>query len=336
VPSIADEYRAARAGCGFLRVAGRRILSVGGPDRARWLHGLCTNDILLLATGRRGDSFQKGERAAVDRTPSGVGCYAVMPTRQGKMAAEFKVRLFEQTILLDTGEAGLFEALGKLIIMEDVKLEDRTADFALFALVGPQARECLRKTFGSVPFLKLFQHAVADGSILSPSPVGFDLQVPARSAPDVAAKLAQAGAVAIGEGAFDIVRIEEGWPRWGVDMDRTVLPMEAALEPVAISYTKGCYVGQEVIQRVKTYSEAPRALVSLAIESDAEPSPGLSLAADGAEVGRITSAAVSPATGRAVALGYVRKEHKEPGRRVTAGGAVALVQRPRWQERMST
>jgi folate-binding protein YgfZ len=321
--------------CAVARIAGRRILSIGGPDRAQWLHGVCTNDILHLATGRRGDSFRKGERARVDKTPAGPGCYAVAANRQGKMIAEFKARLFEQRIQLDTGEPGLLDALSRTIVMDEVDLVDRTAEFAVFTLVGPQARECLKQVYGTIPFLKPFHHVVIGGALISPVMFGIDLQVAAGDAAATQAKLTAAGATALGEAALDALRIEEGWPRWGADLDATVLPMEAGLEPIAISYTKGCYTGQEVIQRVKTYSEAPRALVSLSIESDAEPAPGLALTADGAEVGRVTSAAISPSTGRAVALAYVRKDFKEPGRRVLAGGAIALVSALKWRERLA-
>jgi len=313
--------------CAVARITGRRVLSVGGPDRAQWLHGVCTNDILHLATGRRGDSFRKGERARVDKTPAGPGCYAVAANRQGRMIAEFKVRMFEQRIQLETGEPGLFDALSRTIVMDEVDIVDRTDEFALFTLVGPQARECLKEVYGTIPFLKPFHHTVIAGTLISPAMFGIDVQVAAADAAATQVKLASAGATVLGD--LDALRIEDGWPRWGVDLDATVLPMEAGLEPIAISYTKGCYTGQEVIQRVKTYSEAPRALVSLSIESDAEPSPGLTLTADGAEVGRVTSAVPGSA------LAYVRKDFKEPGRRVLAGGAVALVRALKWRERLA-
>ncbi|HYE98453.1 MAG TPA: glycine cleavage T C-terminal barrel domain-containing protein, partial [Planctomycetota bacterium] len=135
-------------------------------------------------------------------------------------------------------------------------------------------------------------------------------------------KLLAEGAVPMGFEAWERLRINHGYPRWGVDMGPDLLPMEAGLERIAIRYDKGCYIGQEVIQRVKTYSEPPRMLVRL--ELDGPASPGTPVLADGQEVGHVTSARGT------VALALVRKEHKAPGTRLAAGGATAVVRPLPW------
>ncbi len=280
---------------GLYRVPNRHLIEVYGPDRVRWLHNVSTNDILQLATGKRGDSFAKNDRARMDKTPQGRGCFAAICNRQGKMLAECKVRLLEDHILLDTGWSGLLEYLQRLIIMDEVTLEPREAP--------------VYQVFGDMGFNVSSFWFVTEANnrmIASPTPFGTDI---------IGEYMEQSRTIA--ESAYETARIEAGWPKWGVDMDATVLPMEAGLEPIAISYTKGCYVGQEVIQRVKTYSEAPRMLVQL--EGDA-------LAIGEIDGGRVTSVA-----GR-LALAYVKKDLKAPGTRLANG---AVVRELPWWKRLN-
>jgi folate-binding protein YgfZ len=152
---------------------------------------------------------------------------------------------------------------------------------------------------------------------------GYELLAPPDRV-DAVRKLAPAAT----EADYEASRIESGFPRWGVDMGPDLLPMEAGLEPVAIRYDKGCYIGQEVIQRVKTYSEPPRMLVQLAFDGDA-PLAGAAVSAGGEEAGQVTSA-----HGR-LALALVRKEHKAPGAKVEVGGRPAVVGPLPWQARLA-
>lgn len=132
---------------------------------------------------------------------------------------------------------------------------------------------------------------------------------------------------------YEVLRIENGFPKWGRDMGGEELPMEAQLTPIAISYTKGCYLGQEVIQRIKTYGEPPKRLVFLEIEGDSLPPQGTLLRKGGEIVGRVTSSTFSFRLGKNIAMGYVRKECKEPGTLLEIDGfpaAMVCVQRLPW------
>lgn len=321
----------------FYRVTDRHLIEVRGRDRIQWLHNLCTNDILHLATGRRGDTLRKGERVRLDRTPPGRGCYAAFTNRQGKMVAEAKVRLFPDHVLLESGEPKLLETLGGHVIMEDVEVRARQAPIhqmfgAAIAELFPGLPAVAFPTIpgksgtaeaGPLP-LFWFHHVLEKDLLISPTPFGVDL-VGAFSPPQT-----------ISEEEYEARRIEAGWPRWGVDMDSSVLPMEAGLEPVAVSYTKGCYLGQEVIQRVKTYSEPPERLVSLSISGTDVPARGARILADGKEAGRVTSATRLPATGAVVGLGYVRKGFTSPGTTVTIAPETAAAVRPlAWHAKLS-
>jgi folate-binding protein YgfZ len=155
---------------------------------------------------------------------------------------------------------------------------------------------------------------------------GCDLWIKPAIAPTLGQFFAL-GLTPVGFETYERLRIANGFPRWGMDMGPDLLPMEAGLEPLAISYTKGCYIGQEVIQRVKTYSEPPRMLVQLAFEG--KPVTGARVLAGGAEVGNVTS------VGDGLALAIVRKEQKAPGTTVEIDpGIPATVRALPWQARL--
>jgi aminomethyltransferase len=326
------EYDAIREGAAVGWMAWRGVLEIAGRDRIRFLHNATTNDLLKLATGRDGVSFAKGEKIDLPATPAGPGQFTVIPSRQGKMIADAKLRLLEDRVSLELDRGAIsstLATLGGMIVGEDVQVKDRSAEFDLLRVDGPKARETVSKALGPVSDLPEFHFAAIGDVLVSPSPYtgepGYDLVAPAADSAALWKKLTEAGAKPAGFFAFETARIEHGFPRWAADMNGTLLPMEAGLEPIAISYTKGCYLGQEVIQRVKTYSEAPRALVALAIArlknpeggNTAVPNPGSPILADGANVGNVTSLGWSRRSESFVGLGLVRKERKAPGTKVT-------------------
>jgi hypothetical protein len=190
--------------------------------------------------------------------------------------------------------------------MERVELTPGDPAAPLWGLAGPRAAECAARIAGAVPSVRL-------------GAGGFEF----RGDPP-------AGLATIGPETLEILRIEDGFPRWGADMGADELPMEAGLTELAVSYTKGCYLGQEVILRLRNFGELPRQLRLLEIEGDAVPAPGTPID----EGGKVTSACRVPATGRVLALGYVKKGHVEPGARVTVAGRPAVVRRPPFQERI--
>jgi len=220
--------------------------------------------------------------------------------------------------------AGLIEHLSRFIVADDVTMA--VSDAALIGLYGPSAPALLGMST-SLPYQGQMREGgvfvAADPTLPVP---GFTLIAPADRSGELDRLLAH-GVSPLGFDAWERLRIENGFPRWGADMGPDVLPMEAGLEPLAIRYDKGCYIGQEVIQRVKTYSEPPKTLVQLAFDGDA-PAVGAKILAGAEEVGHITS--VAPG----LALGYVRKEHKAPGTRLMIGTLSAGVRALPWHSRI--
>ncbi len=260
------------------------ILSLTGRDRVKFLHNLCTNDIYRLATGRDGQSFGKRPKDDFTVTPSGRSCLAAALTRQGKMVAVFRVWMLADELLLDTDEPALEAHLRAAIIMDKVEVAFstrwRSAYVAPADHVPPMTKRGV--TVESVPPLADGFAVLHDDDLIEPM------------APDVYATSCVLG----------------GWPRWGIEMDSSMLPTEAGLDPIAISYTKGCYLGQEVIQRVKTYSQPPRELKQLHFDEGA-PLPS-SIQAGGETVGDLKSS-----YGR-FALALMKKSHAKDGTRVDA------------------
>jgi len=300
----AKEAAALRMGAGLVDLSWRGVLEMTGRDRARFLHGMCTNDIKKLQPGQ--------------------GCMAAIVNRQGKMVAELIAHAAENALLLEMDRSNLIptiDHLNKFIVADDVAM--KVSDAAVLGLGGPRAQSLL-----AIRDLPDFHFMMRDGVVVGRNRTlgveGYHLLVPAAKAGEADALLGH-GVAPAGFEAHEVLRIENGFPRWGADMDASLLPMEAGLEPIAISYTKGCYIGQEVIQRVKTYSEPPKTLVQFEVPDAAA---GDKVLHGTEEVGAVTSAAPS------VALGFVRKEYKAPGTEVTVSGKPARVRALPWQSRL--
>ncbi|MBI3858038.1 MAG: folate-binding protein YgfZ [Planctomycetes bacterium] len=301
----AREAAELKGDAGLVDLAWRGVIEMTGRDRVRFLHGMCTNDIKKLQPGR--------------------GCMAAIVNRQGKMVAEMIAYAAENALLIEMDRANLqptIDHLSRFLVADDVKL--RISDTAVLGLWGPRAQTLLGlRDLADFEFLLRDATAVAADRTLGVP--GYHLLVPAAKS-DEAARILGHGVVPAGFAAVETLRIESGFPRWGADMDATLLPMEAGLEPIAVSYTKGCYIGQEVIQRVKTYSEPPKMLVQLEV---ADAAVGDKIAAGGEEIGAVTSAIP------ALALGLLRKEFKAPGSEVAVAGKPARVRALPWQSRLS-
>ncbi|HEX7897205.1 MAG TPA: hypothetical protein VF950_05570 [Planctomycetota bacterium] len=303
----AKEVEAARKASAAIDLSWRAVVEMTGRDRARFLHGMCTNEIKKLAPGQ--------------------GCLAAVVNRQGKMVADIVAHATANALLLETDRANaaaLIDHLNRFVVADDVAL--KLSDAAVIGLYGPSAGALLGMS-ASPPYQGQMREGgvfvAADPALAAP---GFTLIVPAGR--DEMGGLLGHGVSPLGFEAWERLRVENGFPRWGADMGPDVLPMEAGLEPLAIRYDKGCYIGQEVIQRVKTYSEPPKTLVQLAFDGDA-PAVGAKIVAGAEEVGHLTS--VAPG----LALGYVRKEHKAPGTRVMIGTLSAGVRALPWHARVT-
>jgi folate-binding protein YgfZ len=276
-----DGYRTLRETAGAVRRTDRGVLSVGGADRATWLQGLVTSDVLALAPGRR--------------------CYAAYLTPQGRMITDMHVVALADRLLLDVPAAlaaPLAARLDELIFAEDTQVIDESSSLDVWGVYGPAAERAVRQATAA---------PLDDAGYGVP---GFALYLERGLAlPAGVAELPQVDLVTL-----DVLRIEAGTPKFFADMDEHTIPLEAGIEDRAISFTKGCYVGQEVIVRVmqRGGGRVARKLVRLAIAAPAIE-PGARLVSGDREVGRVTSAAFSPALGAVAALGYVHRGFTDSG-----------------------
>ena len=294
-----------------------RIL-VLGADRRLYLQGLLTNDILALSPG--------------------TGCYAAMLTAQGRMMTDMRVLELGDAILMDLPlhlVATVREHLERFVFSEDVQAADVTTMRAEIGVYGPRAAEVLRAAgMDGVPPASLYDTtrvsvAGADAILVCsdrPGVRGYDLIVDSGQMPAVRTSLIQAGAVPSTDAEVERIRIESGRPRFGQDMDTDTIPLEAGIEERAISRSKGCYVGQEVIVRVvdRGQGRVARRLVGLGLPAGGGvPTAGARVTSGDREIGRITSATDSPSLGHPIALGYVHRDFTAEGTGVDVEGAGA-------------
>ena len=316
-------YEAARRAAGLLDRSARGRVVVSGTDRATYLQGLLTNDIVALKPGE--------------------GCYSAYLTAQGRMIADLFVYELGDVILLTVAgdvKATVLTRLDQFIFSEDVALGDVTETFAQFGVIGPAAATVVAGVLddGSVELLSGLPehgnlrttaagHPVIVVRVTDTGEPGFDLFVERAQGDVVFGRLQAAGAVTLDAETADAVRIESGVPVFHRDMDEETIPLEAGIEGRAISLTKGCYVGQEVIIRVlhRGHGRVARRLVGLQISGDVVPAPAAVIRSGDREIGHVTSATMSPALGQVIALAYVQRDFVEAGTAVTVEGVPAVV-----------
>jgi folate-binding protein YgfZ len=326
------EHSALRDSVGVIDLSFRGRLCLLGADRQNFLNGQVTNNVKDLK--------------------SGEGCYAAVITAKGKMQSDLNIYNLENEILLDF-EPGLSETvkqrLEKYIIADDVQIVDVSPHYSLLSVQGRKSAEVVNSLqLGFVLPEKPLHFSTVKNETLGEiylmnqpraGSVGFDLFIPTNSLGAVADKLIfaakQIGGRACGWNALEVARIEAGVPRFGADMDEMNLPPEAGLDSRAISYTKGCYIGQEVIARIRTYGQVAKALRGLRLADDLKtlPTKGDKLFLGEKDVGYITSAIASPTFKINIALGYVRREANKIGTELilrTKGGesAAKIVELP--------
>lgn len=297
------EYGAARATAGVLLRDDRVILRMHGRDPLRMIQGLVTNDVA--------------------GAPADQSVYATMLTPKGRMIGDMRVLRDDADILLET-DAGALEAIAanlkKFVPPLFARFEDVSAARAVVGVYGPQSAAILTAALGeaAVPA------GVAEGGTVARTfgdreivairtlytgDEGFDVIVPRDAAEALVEALVAVGATPISFATLDVLRIEAGSPRWGAELTDEVIPIEAGLLESAISQSKGCYTGQEVIVRILHRGHVNRHLRGLVLADSPVPAAGVELLSDeGRKVGRITSACASPRFGRTIALGYVRRE----------------------------
>ncbi len=280
--------------------AGRARLRVTGADRVAFLHGQCTNDVKRLRPGE--------------------SCYAAFLTAKGKMRGDAHIVCLDDAFLLEASR-GLLPLLEKFVITDDVTIEDVSTTMNCYLLIG---RESLEGHAPSWPRTA----AKADATERVPP----DLDLPAgamnfASALGVGVISPTGLDATMSDETLEVLRIEAGIPKFGLDMDENTIPNEAGLEKRAINYEKGCYIGQETIARIKTYGHVNRRLVQLQVQSAEVPKRHERILAGEREVGQVTSAVHSVRLGKPLALGYVRGEFAKAGTELSINQSKAEVLR---------
>jgi folate-binding protein YgfZ len=299
IDALSADYRVITGGCGLLDRSERGKLALSGADAAAFLQGQVTNDVESLSVG--------------------AGCYAAFLTPKGKMLGDLRILNAGDELLLDTERVALqplFNMIRHFSIGYQVELHKRTLERGLLSLIGPEAARVAGAD--GLPVEENAHAPITLGDIRTRAirtDVGVDLLCEAADTEALRAALEELGAVSVGEAAAECLRVERGRPRYGIDLDDTVIPQEAGLNERAVSFTKGCYVGQETVARLFYRGKPNRQLRGLRLSGPADP--GEELTFESRVVGRLTSVAQSPRLGP-IGLGLVRRE-AAPGSTVAVG-----------------
>ena len=310
----AEQYRALHESAGLVNRDGRGQLWFEGGDRRSFLQGLLTNDVQALEAGS--------------------GCYAALLTANGRMVADMRVFELDKLdkLLMDVDinrAAALRDRFDQSIFSEDVRVEDVSRSWRQLGVYGPKASETLVNAFpntidaeslGSMPLHGNRCLETIRGTLIvvrsdEIGVLGFDLLVPAAASQAVAADIRAAGATDIDAETAEVTRIEAGRPVFGVDMDEDTIPLEVGIEDRAISLTKGCYVGQEIIIRVlhRGHGRVAKRLAGFTFDPHGNvPARGDVVRSGERQIGVVTSATQSAALGRPIAIGYVHRDFAEP------------------------
>ena len=303
---IDGQYRQLREECGLVDRSERGKLLISGPDAAEYLQGQLTNDVEALAPGE--------------------GQYAALLDRKGHMQADMRVlRPAAEEIWIDTEPVAIAAAshhLQMYSIGREVKVEEVGAERVIFSLIGPRSAEVAGTA--PLPENSCETTTVAGTECLAAGTAGgIDLIASASEAERLRAALLEAGADAVSATAAEVLRVESGTPRFGAEMGTATMPAEAGIVERAVSFTKGCYIGQETVARLHYKGKPNRHLRGLRLSGPAEPGAPLLLGEK--EVGRLGGAVVSPAFGP-IGLAILRRE-AEPGAELSVGedGVTAAV-----------
>ena len=297
-----EEYRAVREGVALADRSSSGRLKIRGKDALDLLNRLSSNKVIDL--------------------PLGEGASTVLTTNKGRIIDLLLVINMGDELLVITSPqtpAKVIEWLDLYTFGEDITVEDISPETALLSLTGPEAVDILGTDASALPLFGVGQISIQDVQlpVMRTDVLGtisYDLLTTASQAEEVWDALVQAGAVAVGEEALEMIRVEQGVPRYGREMGEEFNPLEAGLDS-SISYDKGCYIGQEVVLRLNTYKKVQKHLTGIAFEED-KPEIATHLEVEGKDVGFLTSVVDSPLLGHALALGYVRSSFAEAGQEV--------------------
>jgi glycine cleavage system T protein len=297
------EYRAVRSAAGLFDRCHRGLLQVTGPDRFSFLQGMLSNDLRDLKPGQ--------------------GQYATVLNQQGKVLSDVRVLQSENSFYLDLWAAvkdNIVAHLNRYLIADEVEITDKSEGYGILSIQGPRSIELLQElvTQGELPEQRA-HHTIVDVEGVKICVVhashtgeaGFDLIIPVQALRDIAQRATDLGqpfsAVWVGEEAQNTLRVEAGIPRYGVDITEDNLLLETGLEH-AVSFKKGCYLGQEVVERIRSRGHVNKKLCGLLLDAQGPVRTGDPISAGGRNIGSVTSSVYSPALARPIGLGYLHRD----------------------------
>jgi folate-binding protein YgfZ len=297
------EFQALLSGCGVYDLSGRAKIAVTGGDRVRWMNGMVSNNVRDLAAGH--------------------GVYAFMLNAQGRIQTDLYVFQRGDSLLVDTERAQrerVLQLFDRYIIADDVEIADISGTLTALGLAGPESRRVLERAGIAVPDLAPLELCspkcdCACGCLEctlvrgdDSAGTSYEIWLTPDKRKSTYDAFVAAGATAVGGRSLELRRINFGIPRYGVDIRERDLPQETG-QTRALNFTKGCYLGQEIVERIRSRGAVHRQFTAFLVEGTL-PEPGSKILAEEKEVGEITSGAILPLPGgdRAVALGYLRRE----------------------------
>jgi aminomethyltransferase len=309
------EFAVLRSGCGVYDLGWRAKIALTGDDRVRWLNGMITNNVRDLALGH--------------------GVYGFVLTPQGRIVADLYAYNRGDSLLVDSDQEQvpkLLETFDHYIIMDDVEVTNVSDKLAAIGVTGPRSRTVLQKTGvdpGNLQALQ-FVDLTWNGTGLTvvradlPALEAYELWLAPQNIAALWDALVRSGATPVGSDGFEALRIASGIPRFGVDIRERDLPQETGQDR-ALNFSKGCYIGQEIVERIRSRGNVHRAFAGFRTEGEL-PASGTKISNDGKDIGEVTSAAVLPSDPPCrVALGYLRREFANPGTTVAIGNSPATV-----------
>ena len=303
-----NEYNAVKSAVGIADQSHRGKLKLSGKHHIKFLQGMLTNNLETLEPG--------------------TGMHAALLTVKGRMVSDMKVYKFEDSVLFDL-EPGLNIKVGELLtkyrLSYKADIDDLTDELSLFSLNGPNAKSLMFKILDMPPRemneydhfnAELNGHEITVVKVIRTQSNGYDIYIPTAASELIWDLFLSEGhefrIVPVGQYAMNVLRVEAGIPEYGTDMDESNIPIEAGIWD-ALDFEKGCYVGQEVVARIKWRGHVNWHLLGLILDGDKVPAPGDEIYSGERKIGRITSGVFSPSLNKPIALAYIRREFKEPG-----------------------